>query len=130
MGRWRFFINQTIRHRDSQSNREASTPSPVGESQGQIEQGTQYQQYSNLILLLISFIGQGLELHNFFYDYYMSLTIDFYDYCMSHSLRHSVTDYTTMCYLNDKDMYYILPCWLHSGKLVQLESKKNCFMLL
>ncbi|XP_058265445.1 serine/threonine-protein kinase WNK3 isoform X6 [Hemibagrus wyckioides] len=38
VGRWRFFINQTIRHRDTQSNREGSTPSPAGESQGQIEQ--------------------------------------------------------------------------------------------
>ncbi|KAK3547365.1 hypothetical protein QTP86_018864 [Hemibagrus guttatus] len=38
VGRWRFFINQTIRHRDTQSNHEGSTPSPAGESQGQIEQ--------------------------------------------------------------------------------------------
>ncbi|XP_051962104.1 serine/threonine-protein kinase WNK1 isoform X2 [Xyrauchen texanus] len=32
VGRWRFFINQTIRHRDSHSNQGASTPPPVGES--------------------------------------------------------------------------------------------------
>ncbi|MCJ8741866.1 hypothetical protein PDJAM_G00075700 [Pangasius djambal] len=43
VGRWRFFINQTIRHRDSQSNREASTPSPAGESQGQIEQASDHE---------------------------------------------------------------------------------------
>lgn len=40
VGRWRFFINQTIRHRDTQSTHEASSPSPTGESQDQIEQGT------------------------------------------------------------------------------------------
>ncbi|XP_017549774.1 serine/threonine-protein kinase WNK1 isoform X1 [Pygocentrus nattereri] len=34
VGRWRFFINQTIRHRDSHSNQGASTPPPGGESQG------------------------------------------------------------------------------------------------
>ncbi|XP_017343530.2 serine/threonine-protein kinase WNK3 isoform X1 [Ictalurus punctatus] len=43
VGRWRFFINQTIRHRDSQSNREASTPSPAGESQGQIERASDHE---------------------------------------------------------------------------------------
>ncbi|XP_026776512.3 serine/threonine-protein kinase WNK3 isoform X6 [Pangasianodon hypophthalmus] len=43
VGRWRFFINQTIRHRDSQSNREASTPSPAGECQGQIEQASDHE---------------------------------------------------------------------------------------
>ncbi|XP_042569153.1 serine/threonine-protein kinase WNK3-like isoform X2 [Cyprinus carpio] len=32
VGRWRFFINQTIRHRDSHSNQGASTPPPVGET--------------------------------------------------------------------------------------------------
>nr|XP_695795.7 serine/threonine-protein kinase WNK3 isoform X2 [Danio rerio] len=32
VGRWRFFINQTIRHRDSHSNQGASTPPPVGEN--------------------------------------------------------------------------------------------------
>ncbi|XP_059383868.1 serine/threonine-protein kinase WNK3-like isoform X4 [Carassius carassius] len=32
VGRWRFFINQTIRHRDSHSNQGASTPPPVGEA--------------------------------------------------------------------------------------------------
>ncbi|XP_056588418.1 serine/threonine-protein kinase WNK1 isoform X3 [Triplophysa dalaica] len=32
VGRWRFFINQTIRHRDSHSNQGASTPPPTGES--------------------------------------------------------------------------------------------------
>lgn len=32
VGRWRFFINQTIRQRDSQSNQGASTPPPSGES--------------------------------------------------------------------------------------------------
>ncbi|XP_039507372.1 serine/threonine-protein kinase WNK2 isoform X2 [Pimephales promelas] len=32
VGRWRFFINQTIRHRDSQSNQGASTSPPMGES--------------------------------------------------------------------------------------------------
>ncbi|XP_026097683.1 serine/threonine-protein kinase WNK3 isoform X3 [Carassius auratus] len=32
IGRWRFFINQTIRHRDSHSNQGASTPPPVGEA--------------------------------------------------------------------------------------------------
>lgn len=31
VGRWRFFINQTIRHRDSQSTQGASTPPPAGE---------------------------------------------------------------------------------------------------
>ncbi|TRY54327.1 hypothetical protein DNTS_021303 [Danionella cerebrum] len=31
VGRWRFFINQTIRHRDPHSNQGASTPPPVGE---------------------------------------------------------------------------------------------------
>ncbi|KAI4874368.1 hypothetical protein NFI96_017464 [Prochilodus magdalenae] len=34
VGRWRFFINQTIRHRDSHSNQGASTPPPGGENQG------------------------------------------------------------------------------------------------
>ncbi|XP_035377233.1 serine/threonine-protein kinase WNK3 isoform X3 [Electrophorus electricus] len=34
VGRWRFFINQTIRHRDSHSNQGATTPPAVGESQG------------------------------------------------------------------------------------------------
>uniref|UniRef100_A0A3B1J6R5 Si:dkey-151g10.3 n=1 Tax=Astyanax mexicanus TaxID=7994 RepID=A0A3B1J6R5_ASTMX len=33
VGRWRFFINQTIRHRDTQPNQGASTPPPGGESQ-------------------------------------------------------------------------------------------------
>ncbi|XP_066526222.1 serine/threonine-protein kinase WNK1 isoform X2 [Hoplias malabaricus] len=33
VGRWRFFINQTIRHRDSQSNQGASSPPPGGETQ-------------------------------------------------------------------------------------------------
>ncbi|XP_078144227.1 uncharacterized protein wnk3 isoform X1 [Centroberyx gerrardi] len=32
VGRWRFFINQTIRHRDSQSNQGAATPPPTGET--------------------------------------------------------------------------------------------------
>ncbi|XP_051735229.1 serine/threonine-protein kinase WNK1 isoform X3 [Ctenopharyngodon idella] len=32
VGRWRFFINQTIRHRDSHSNQGASTSPPMGES--------------------------------------------------------------------------------------------------
>ncbi|XP_016404504.1 serine/threonine-protein kinase WNK3-like isoform X4 [Sinocyclocheilus rhinocerous] len=32
VGRWRFFINQTIRHHDSHSNQGASTPTPVGET--------------------------------------------------------------------------------------------------
>ncbi|XP_056124106.1 serine/threonine-protein kinase WNK3 isoform X2 [Rhinichthys klamathensis goyatoka] len=32
VGRWRFFINQTIRHRDSYSNQGASTSPPMGES--------------------------------------------------------------------------------------------------
>ncbi|KAI1892201.1 hypothetical protein AGOR_G00130880 [Albula goreensis] len=31
VGRWRFFINQTIRHRDSLSTQGASTPPPAGE---------------------------------------------------------------------------------------------------
>ncbi|KAK2897671.1 hypothetical protein Q8A73_014051 [Channa argus] len=31
MGRWRFFINQTIRHRDSLSSQGAGTPSPTAE---------------------------------------------------------------------------------------------------
>ncbi|XP_053338859.1 serine/threonine-protein kinase WNK3 isoform X6 [Clarias gariepinus] len=43
VGRWRFFINQTIRHRDSQSNREASSPPPAGESQCQIEQASNHE---------------------------------------------------------------------------------------
>ncbi|KPP76995.1 Serine/threonine-protein kinase WNK3-like [Scleropages formosus] len=32
VGRWRFFINQTIRHRDSHSNQGASTPPPAGDT--------------------------------------------------------------------------------------------------
>lgn len=32
VGRWRFFINQTIRHRDSLSNQGAVTPPPTAES--------------------------------------------------------------------------------------------------
>ncbi|XP_065141840.1 uncharacterized protein wnk3 isoform X2 [Paramisgurnus dabryanus] len=32
VGRWRFFINQTIRHRDSHPGQGASTPPPAGES--------------------------------------------------------------------------------------------------
>ncbi|XP_060750946.1 serine/threonine-protein kinase WNK3 isoform X7 [Tachysurus vachellii] len=42
VGRWRFFINQTIRHRDTQSTHEASTPSPTGESQDQTEQASDH----------------------------------------------------------------------------------------
>ncbi|GAA6106987.1 serine/threonine-protein kinase WNK3 isoform X7 [Tachysurus ichikawai] len=42
VGRWRFFINQTIRHRDTQSTHEASSPSPTGESQDQIEQASDH----------------------------------------------------------------------------------------
>ncbi|XP_062872139.1 serine/threonine-protein kinase WNK1 [Trichomycterus rosablanca] len=33
VGRWRFFINQTIRHRDSHTSKGASTPPPEGEEQ-------------------------------------------------------------------------------------------------
>nr|XP_023689880.1 serine/threonine-protein kinase WNK3 isoform X2 [Paramormyrops kingsleyae] len=33
VGRWRFFINQTIRHRDAQCNQGTLTPPPAGESQ-------------------------------------------------------------------------------------------------
>ncbi|KAF5902063.1 serine/threonine-protein kinase WNK3-like, partial [Clarias magur] len=43
VGRWRFFINQTIRHRDSQSNREGSSPPPAGESRCQIEQASNHE---------------------------------------------------------------------------------------
>lgn len=32
VGRWRFFINQTIRHRDSLSNQGTVTPPPTAES--------------------------------------------------------------------------------------------------
>ncbi|XP_051947731.1 serine/threonine-protein kinase WNK3-like [Xyrauchen texanus] len=39
VGRWRFFINQTIRHRDSHSNQGASTPPPVGE--GRVPKSTE-----------------------------------------------------------------------------------------
>ncbi|XP_047662958.1 serine/threonine-protein kinase WNK3 isoform X2 [Tachysurus fulvidraco] len=42
VGRWRFFINQTIRHRDTQSTHEASTPSPTEESQDQTEQASDH----------------------------------------------------------------------------------------
>lgn len=33
VGRWRFFINQTIRHRDSLSSQGAVTPPPTTETQ-------------------------------------------------------------------------------------------------
>ncbi|KAI5095969.1 serine/threonine-protein kinase WNK3 isoform X5 [Silurus meridionalis] len=51
VGRWRFFINQTIRHRDSQSNREVSTPSPAEENQGPIERASDHEdsQYSEAL---------------------------------------------------------------------------------
>ncbi|KAI5609062.1 serine/threonine-protein kinase WNK3 isoform X3 [Silurus asotus] len=49
VGRWRFFINQTIRHRDSQSNREVSTPSPAEENQGPIERDHEDSQYSEAL---------------------------------------------------------------------------------
>uniref|UniRef100_A0A668TYA6 Serine/threonine-protein kinase WNK3 n=1 Tax=Oreochromis aureus TaxID=47969 RepID=A0A668TYA6_OREAU len=57
VGRWRFFINQTIRHRDSLSSQGATTPSPTAETR--IPQSPQREKESEGSQSLESLTGMG-----------------------------------------------------------------------
>ncbi|XP_063320767.1 serine/threonine-protein kinase WNK3 isoform X6 [Pelmatolapia mariae] len=57
VGRWRFFINQTIRHRDSLSSQGATTPSPTAETR--IPQSPKREKESEGSQSLESLTGMG-----------------------------------------------------------------------
>uniref|UniRef100_A0A667ZTJ6 Serine/threonine-protein kinase WNK3 n=1 Tax=Myripristis murdjan TaxID=586833 RepID=A0A667ZTJ6_9TELE len=60
VGRWRFFINQTIRHRDSQSNQGAATPPPIGETR--VPQSPKTDKETNIVSLSLAAVeGEGFQ---------------------------------------------------------------------